>query len=249
MGMKMRSYAIGDIHGQLSLLQRAHALVERDKRAYADPDAPVVHVGDLVDRGPNSAGVVRYLRDGLDGGAPWIVLKGNHDRLFARFVLDPGWTDPALRMGLTWLHDLIGGTATLASYGVSDRALRTLRDAQAAAKDHVDPADLAFLERLSLHFAMGHAFFVHAGLRPGLAFELQQEQDLLWIRDPFLLDHRDHGALIVHGHTAIERPIHYRNRLNIDSRAGYGGPLTVVVIEGRDVWLLTDSGRVPILPL
>jgi serine/threonine protein phosphatase 1 len=209
----------------------------------------VVHVGDLVDRGPDSAGVIRYLRNGLGGGAPWIILKGNHDRLFARFVTNPDWIDPALRADFTWLHDLIGGKETLRSYGVSDTALNCLEDAQSAARDLVDPTDLAFLEALPLHYAKCHALFIHAGLRPGTPLEYQVEQDLLWIRDPFLLDHRDHGALVVHGHTAIARPIHYRNRLNIDSRAGYGGPLTTVVIEGRDVWSLTESGRVPILPL
>lgn len=245
----MRTYAIGDIHGQLSLLQQAHAVIEHDKRQCADPDAPIVHVGDLVDRGPDSAGVVRYLREGIGGGAPWIVLKGNHDRLFSRFVTDPEWTDPALRTGLTWLHHLIGGAATLASYGVPDSGLHDLPTAQAAAQDHVDPADIAFLEGLPLHFAKDGALFVHAGLRPGIPLHAQIEQDLLWIRDPFLLDSRDHGALVVHGHTAIERPLHYRNRLNIDSRAGYGGPLTTIVIENRDVWLLSEFGRVPILPL
>lgn len=245
----MRTYAIGDIHGQLALLQQAHALIDRDKRACRDPDAPVVHVGDLVDRGPDSAGVVQYLRDGVTGGAPWVVLKGNHDRMFARFVTDPQWVDPALRVDFTWLHELIGGVATLASYGVPAAALRNLTDAQAAARDHVDPADVAFLDARPLHFANGSALFIHAGLRPGVPLNAQVEQDLLWIRDPFLLDSRDHGALVVHGHTAIAKPLHYRNRLNIDSRARYGGPLTAVVIEGRDVWSLTESGRVPIMPL
>jgi serine/threonine protein phosphatase 1 len=245
----MRSYAIGDIHGQLSLLRQAHKWIDHDKRQTDDRDAPVIHLGDLVDRGPDSAGVVRYLREGVEGGAPWVVLKGNHDRLFARFVADPDWSDPALRAGFTWLHDLIGGIATLLSYGVPESALRDLSDAQRAARDNVDPRDVAFLSDLPLHFARGRAFFVHAGLRPGVPVTAQVEQDLLWIRDPFLLDTRDHGALVVHGHTAIMRPLHYRNRLNIDSRAGYGGPLTVVVIEGRDVWSLSESGRVPILPL
>ncbi len=245
----MRVYAIGDIHGQFKLLQKAHALIEQDKRRCADPDALIVHVGDLVDRGPDSAGVVRFLREGLDGGAPWVVLKGNHDRMFARFVTDPDWEDPALRTGLTWLHELIGGEATLASYGVPGSAVADLRDAQSAAKDYVDPRDAAFLDALPLHFAKGTALFVHAGLRPGVPLDAQIEQDLLWIRDPFLLDPRDHGALVVHGHTAIHRPLHYRNRLNIDSRAAYGGPLAAVVIEDRDVFLLSDAGRVPILPL
>ena len=245
----MRSYAIGDIHGQLARLQHVHDLIDRDKRAVSDPDAPIIHLGDLVDRGPDSAGVVRYLRGGVQGGAPWVVLKGNHDRLFHRFVTAPDWMDPALRPGFTWLHDLIGGIATLASYGVPETALGDVAQAQAAAHDLVSLEDLSFLDSLPLHYQRGHALFVHAGLRPGVPMDDQIEQDLLWIRDPFLLDTRDHGPLVVHGHTAIERPLHYRNRVNIDSRAGYGGPLTAIVIEGRDIWSLTDSGRVPLLPL
>ena len=76
----------------------------------------------------------------------------------------------------------------------------------------------------------------------------QTETDLVWIRTSFLDDRRDHGFLIVHGHTALDVPTHYGNRVNIDSSAAYGGPLTAVVIEGRDVWVLTDQGRRPLQP-
>jgi serine/threonine protein phosphatase 1 len=243
----MRSYAIGDIHGHLELLHRAHALIDADKRAVRDPDAPVVHLGDLVDRGPDCAGVVRYLRQGVDGGAPWVVLLGNHDRLMHRFVMAPDWHDPALRAGMNWLHDLIGGRATLASYGVT--RIESLTQAQAAARDHIDVEDLNFIAARPCHFSCGQVVFVHAGIRPGIPLEDQTEQDLVWIRDPFLHDTRDHGPLVVHGHTALTRPMHYRNRLNIDSGAAYGGPLTAIVIEGRDTFALTDQGRVPLVPL
>jgi serine/threonine protein phosphatase 1 len=243
----MRSYAIGDIHGHLALLHRAHALIDADKRAVRDLDAPVVHLGDLVDRGPDSAGVVRYLRQGVDGGAPWVVLLGNHDRLMRRFVTDPDWHDPALRLGMSWLHDLIGGRATLASYGVT--RIGSVQQAQSAARDHIDVEDLNFIAARPCQFACGNVVFVHAGIRPGIPLEAQTEQDLVWIRDPFLHDTRDHGLLVVHGHTALTRPLHYRNRLNIDSGAAYGGPLTAIVIEGRDTFALTDQGRVPIVPL
>lgn len=245
----MRSYAIGDIHGQLALLRRAHSLIEADKRRVGDADAPIVHVGDLVDRGPDSAGVVRYLREGVRDGAPWVVLKGNHDRLFERFVSDPDWRDPKLSNGLTYLHPLIGGQETLMSYGLFRKTSFHINEAQAEARQAVPPEDLSYLRDLPLKFAHGPVLFVHAGLRPGVPLCAQDEEDLLWIRDPFLLDTREHGFLVVHGHTAIHRPMHYRNRLNIDSRAGYGGPLTAVVLEGRNSFLLTQDGRVPILPL
>jgi serine/threonine protein phosphatase 1 len=245
----MRSYAIGDIHGQLVRLENAHRLIDADKRRVHDPDAPIVHVGDLVDRGPDSRGVIGFLRAGVLGGAPWIVLKGNHDRLLVRFVTDPAWEDPKLSPGLTYLHPLIGGQETLMSYGLYRMTSFHLRAAQTEAAKAIPHEDLAFLDSRPLTHSYGQVLFVHAGLRPGVPLQQQDEQDLLWIRDPFLFDTRDHGALVVHGHTAIERPMHYRNRLNIDTRAGYGGPLTAVVIEKRDCFLLTEDGRVPILPL
>ncbi|MBR3372357.1 MAG: serine/threonine protein phosphatase [Rhodobacteraceae bacterium] len=244
----MRSYAIGDIHGQVTLLQQAHALIDRDRKACRDMDAPVIHLGDLVDRGPDSAGVIRLLREGVDGGAPWVVLKGNHDRLFTRFLTDAGWRDPNIRDGLTYLHPLIGGAETLMSYGLYRPTSFHIKTVRANALAQVPPEDIAFLESCPLMYRQGDTLFVHAGIRPGVPLPQQAEQDLLWIRDPFLMDTRDHGPLIVHGHTAIPQPMHYRNRVNLDSRAGYGGPLTVAVFEGRQVFILTASGRVPLLP-
>jgi serine/threonine protein phosphatase 1 len=243
-----RTYAIGDIHGQLALLHHAHTLIEADRRATGDYDAPVIHLGDLVDRGPDSAGVIRFLREGVTGGAPWQVLLGNHDRLFLRFVTDPDWRDAKLSHGLTYLHPLIGGQETLMSYGLYRMTSHHLRDAQRQAADAVPPEDLAFLASLPLMQERGPALFVHAGIRPGVPLDAQAEEDLVWIREPFLSDDRDHGLLVVHGHTAIPRPLHYRNRLNLDSRAGYGGPLTCVVLEGRDVSLLTPDGRAHLTP-
>jgi serine/threonine protein phosphatase 1 len=96
---------------------------------------------------------------------------------------------------------------------------------------------------------IGDTLFVHAGIRPGIPLHSQIEDDLVWIREPFLSDARDHGALIVHGHTVVEAPTHYGNRVNIDTGAGYGGPVTAVALEGRDVFLITAKGRVPLLPL
>ncbi|MDD7970248.1 metallophosphoesterase family protein [Roseinatronobacter alkalisoli] len=244
----MRSYAIGDIHGQAGLLRQAHALIERDRKTCRDNDAPVIHLGDLVDRGPDSAGVIRLLREGISGGAPWVVLKGNHDRLFARFLTDPGWCDPHIREGLTYLHPLIGGAETLMSYGLYRPTSFHIKTVRANALAQVPPEDIAFLDSCPLMYRHDNALFVHAGIRPGVPLPQQTEQDLLWIRDPFLMDTRDHGPLIVHGHTAIPRPMHYRNRVNLDSRAGYGGPLTAAVIEDRQVSLLTESGRVPLVP-
>ena len=99
--------------------------------------------------------------------------------------------------------------------------------------------------RPSLHQAEG-LIFAHAGIRPGVALEDQTETDLVWIRHDFLSDPRDHGGLVIHGHTAIDHATHYGNRVNIDSSAAYGGPVSAVVVEGREVFLLTPSGRQPL---
>lgn len=245
----MRSYAIGDIHGQLALLLEAHELIAADRAAHGGADAaPVVHIGDLVDRGPDSAGVIEFLRAGQAEGQDWIVLKGNHDRMFSGFLDDPWARDPGLRSELGWLHPRLGGAQTLKSFGLREPGNRPLDQVHREALAAVSPQVRDWLRDLPVSFRRGEAVFVHAGIRPGLALAQQEENDLLWIRDVFLNDTRDHGFLVVHGHTAISRARHYGNRLNIDSSAGYGGPLSTVVIEGRDAWLLGYDGRKPLLP-
>jgi serine/threonine protein phosphatase 1 len=243
----MRSYAIGDIHGHLNKLHILHDRIADDMAVHGA--APIVHVGDLVDRGPDSAGVIEYLMTGLSHGQDWVVLKGNHDRMFAGFIRNHAYQDPRLFSGLSWLHPRLGGAATLASYGVmhpSDRPVPPVhRDAQAA----VPETHLAFIENLPVWHQRGEVIFVHAGIRPGIPMALQVEDDLVWIREPFLIETASHGALIVHGHTALDEPVHYGNRLNIDSGAAYGGPMTAVVIEGTEVFHLTAAGRVPLRPL
>jgi serine/threonine protein phosphatase 1 len=107
----------------------------------------------------------------------------------------------------------------------------------------------AFLAGLPTLIQRGDVVFVHAGIRPGVPLDQQVEDDLTWIRDGFLTDPVSHGPLIVHGHTVVDAPTHYGNRVNIDSGAAYGGPLSSVVIEGRDVWHLTDAGRVKLVPV
>ncbi len=244
----MRTYAIGDIHGHLDLLRDAHDKIARDRLRTGDRDAPVIHLGDLVDRGPDSRGVIEYLRTGQDGGEPWVVLKGNHDRMFAGFLADPSWQDPGLRSDLSWLHPRLGGAATLASYGVRAAGDRPLAPVHAEAVAAVPQAHREFLAGLPTWRQRGDVVFVHAGIRPGTPMEMQAETDLVWIRKGFLEETRDLGVLVVHGHTALDMPKHYGNRVNIDSGAAYGGLLTTIVVEGRDVWTLEDQGRVPLLP-
>jgi serine/threonine protein phosphatase 1 len=246
--MTHRIYAIGDIHGQLDMLRGAHDLIAMDRAIADDPDAQVVHIGDLVDRGPDSRSVIDVLMNGQARGAPWVVIKGNHDRLFTRFVDNPDYHDPAILSGLHWLHPRLGGNTTLASYGVTDALDRPLAEVHKQAVQKVPTEHLDYINGLPVQYVLKDLWFVHAGIRPGIAAEDQVEDDLLWIRAGFLDDPRDHGALVVHGHTAMDDPQNYGNRLNIDSGAGYGRPMTVVVIEGRNVWRLTPGGRQPLCP-
>lgn len=237
----MHIYAIGDIHGHLGLLRIAHDLIA-DDMARQGP-GPVIHVGDLVDRGPDSRGVIDFLIAGLARGEDWVVLKGNHDRMFTRFLRDPWDPEPGLRAELSWLHPRLGGADTLRSYGVANAGDRPVEKVHAEAVQAVPASHLDFLAaRPTLHQA-GEAAFVHAGIRPGVPLANQAETDLVWIRDPFLHETASFGPLIVHGHTALDAATHYGNRLNLDSGAAYGGPLSAVVIEGRDAALLTPAGR------
>jgi serine/threonine protein phosphatase 1 len=241
----MHCYAIGDIHGHLDLLKAAHDRIADDMAH--NGKGPLIHVGDLVDRGPDCRGVIDHLASGIARGEDWIVLKGNHDRMFARFLRDPLDPEPGLRADLGYLNPKIGGGATLASYGVRNAADRPVKPVHAEAIAAVPASHRSFVENLPVMHSHGEAVFVHAGIRPGVALKDQTETDLLWIRTPFLEDTTSHGPLIVHGHTAIDRARHYGNRLNLDSGAAYGGPLSAVVIEGRDAWLLTDAGRVALI--
>lgn len=245
----MRSYAIGDIHGHLDKLQDLHGLIAADRAACGDDfDAPVIHIGDLVDRGPDSKGVIQWLIDGQARGENWVTLRGNHDRMFRGFMTDPDYHDPRLRPDLYWLHERLGGADTLSSYGVKGSGERFLHDLHADARRAVPQQHLDFLDALPNYHLRGDCLFVHAGIRPGVGLHDQSEDDYLWIRKEFHEDTRDHGALVVHGHTPVDRVTHHGNRLNIDTGAGYGKPMSAVVIEGRAVFQLTERGRQRIAP-
>jgi serine/threonine protein phosphatase 1 len=205
--------AIGDIHGSLRKLRE---LIARCSR-YADGrPMTLVLLGDYIDRGPESAGVIRYVID-LQSRPPErvIALKGNHEGM-ALGVIDG--TTPAEY----WTAQ--GGAATLRSYGAE--STRELPGA------HVD-----WLRSLPLSYDDGRRFFVHAGIDPQKPLDTQREQDLLWIREPFLSDGRDHGRLIVHGHTPLETdtPDLRSNRLNLDTGAVFGGPLTAAIFSEAEV--------------
>lgn len=246
--MTQTIYAIGDIHGDLAQLLEAHHRIEVDRQARSITDYKVVHVGDLVDRRPDSKGVLDHLIAGRKRREPWVVLKGNHDRLFEWFLEDATRKDPVLRPDYTWLHPRMGGRDTLGSYGVVVNDGYDLEALHQEAVSAVPQSHRDYLAGLSLSFETEHFFFVHAGIRPGVPLSEQTEDDLLWIRHDFLDATDQHPKIIVHGHTPVDDVTHYGNHINIDTGAAYGKKLSTIVIEGQDVWLLEGSERVPLRP-
>lgn len=241
-------YAIGDIHGHLEQLQRVHDLIATDKAKYQLEGANVVHIGDLVDRGPNSNGVIDFLKQGQENGQPWIVIKGNHDRLFHKFLSDPNWVDARLRADLYWLHPRMGGTATLASYGINADANRTMLELFTDSKDHIPAEHHGWLNALPLWFETAELLFVHAGIQPAVKITEQLEDDLLWIRNDFLTYPHPHAKMVVHGHTMVAAVEVHPNRINIDTGAGRGDRLSAIVVEGDQVWQLHSDGRRELSP-
>lgn len=237
-------YAVGDIHGHLDQLEIALARIERDGGA----DARVVFLGDLVDRGPDSRAVIERLSTGVAAGRPWTVLRGNHDRMMSYYLEERPRIDPQILIGMGWFSPRIGGVETLASYGVTVGDGRRHYEVHAEARAAVPDLHLDFVAGLQSHLLVGELLFVHAGIRPGLALAQQTEDDMCWIRGTFL-DHTDpHPWFVVHGHTQLPEAKHYGNRVNLDSGAGYGRPITAAVFEGRQVWQLTETGRQPLTP-
>jgi serine/threonine protein phosphatase 1 len=237
-------YAIGDIHGQLAELHRVLDLIEAD----GGKDAHIVFMGDYTDRGPDSKGVLDLLIKGRDEGRNWTFLMGNHDRMFSWFMVEYPRHDAHLPVELYWLHQRLGGDTTMASYGVSvEPSLRKTAVHEAALKA-VPQAHVDFLRELKLTYETEDLFFVHAGIDPDVALADQKEHDLLWIRKEFHSIDAAHPKIIVHGHTPVDQATHYGNRINLDSGAGYGKPLTAAVLEGAACSVLTDQGRVPLLP-
>ena len=239
-----RTYAVGDIHGHLDKLEEALDLIAADRARTGDDEAAVVFVGDLVDRGPDARGVIERLMRGMAEDEPWIVLRGNHDQMFLDYLASggPDGAPEAAR----WLNANLGGTETLASYGIRKRVIDTRSRLIARAVEAVPDAHVAFLQDRPYYYLTDDVVFVRAGIRPHVPLRDQLEIDMLWIRQGFLDDPTDHGRLVVHGHTALYEVTHFGNRVDIDGGAAYGRPLLPVVVEGREIAVLTCAGRQPL---
>jgi serine/threonine protein phosphatase 1 len=221
-----RIYAIGDIHGCLTQLVALHAAIAADlaRRPVAAP--LLVHIGDYVDRGPDTAGVIELLRHGPPiAGVPTVNLKGNHEQTMIEALAGER------AAGTDWLFH--GGKPALASYGLDPEGPR---EAWGSA---VPAAHVAFLHGLTMMHREGGYLFAHAGIRPGVPLDRQAPEDLLRIRQPFLFTEQDLGVVVVHGHTPASAPVIRTNRIGIDTGAVFGGKLTCVVLEGTTLGFLT----------
>jgi serine/threonine protein phosphatase 1 len=228
-----RVYAIGDVHGRLDLFEQLIAMIEADDAGRGAAETTIILLGDLIDRGPDSAGVV-------DAARAWgerrrvRAIAGNHEEM----LLKSFGRLETLRHFLRF-----GGRETLLSYPIS-RSLyeqMNLEELQAHLPDLVPSEHIGYFEAMEDRIAIGDYLFVHAGIRPGVPVEQQKIADMRWIRDTFIDDPRDHGVVVVHGHTICDQVEEMPNRIGIDTGAFMSGRLTSLALEGTSRWYLTAS--------
>ena len=241
----LRAYAVGDVHGRLDLLLDLVGRIERDNARRPPARTYLIFLGDLVDRGPDSNGVVDHLLRRPPAFAHNVFLKGNHEEFLLRVLA--GEEDVVV----DWLA--YGGYECADSYGVSKgwtlnaTPSEIVKRLQAA----VPEAHRTFLEGMADTFRFGDYLFVHAGIRPGVPVGEQSVKDLRWIREGFLESSADHGLIVVHGHTIVEEPEERANRIALDTGAYRSGVLTSVGLERGHRWFIqareseaqAESGR------
>jgi serine/threonine protein phosphatase 1 len=232
----LRIYCVGDVHGRSDLLSGVSDAIARDLDARPIGKALTICLGDYVDRGPDSAGVIDLLARG-DFPTPLETLRGNHEVMMLGFLAEP------LELG-AWRR--FGGLDTLLSYGVptEDPALgigfETARETLLA---RMPARHVAFLKSTRSYVSIDGYFFCHAGVRPGVPLDAQDPRDLMWIRDDFLSYEGDFGKMIVHGHTPVAKAEIHENRINIDTKAFASGRLTCLVLEGSGQGFLSGADR------
>jgi len=218
-----RVYAVGDIHGRVDLLSRLHDLIKADATNASSSRKLIIYLGDYVDRGETSKGVIDLLLDEPPDGFETIFLKGNHEEMMLGFM------DNAA-VGAMWLHN--GGDATVNSYGVRMAVPSSMDhryfEMQQVLRERVPDRHLAFIREMDLYHTEGGYLFVHAGVQPGIPIENQTSQDLLWIRYEFIASCADHG------HTISDELEIWPNRIGIDTGAYYTNVLTCLVLEGTE---------------
>ncbi len=227
-----RLYAIGDVHGRSDCLDALIARIDADDARRGKSATRLVFLGDLIDRGTDSRGVIERSML-LAGSRACNFVMGNHEE-----VLVDAWEGDR---AAARLFARIGGAETLVSYGADPAGLDSA-DADAIVaimRAHIPADHVAFVRGFTDGYRAGDYLFVHAGIMPGVALDDQSPADLRWIRDRFLRDTRDHGAMIVHGHSITagvdERP----NRIGIDTGAYATGTLTALGVEAAERWFVS----------
>jgi serine/threonine protein phosphatase 1 len=230
-----RAYAVGDIHGRLDLLDRLLDQIRDDSAARPARKTFLIFLGDLIDRGPDSKGVIDRLAAKPLPGARAIHLMGNHEEAMLS-VLEG-------KKGIIWNWLKFGGAECVQSYGLDPERLSQLSEDEAVMRVRMAvPAEhRRFLAGFADTFSFGDYLFVHAGIRPGLPLEQQQPKDLRWIREPFLNDPGDHGRIVVHGHTIVDSIEEYGSRIGIDTGAYRSGVLSAIAIEDDQRWYLSTA--------
>jgi len=235
-----RIYAIGDIHGRLDLLERLLDLIAADAAQSPPEHLAVIFLGDLIDRGPQSRGVVERVAAGPSPHGPlaaaeWVALCGNHEDYLLTFLADT-------RVGPSWFKN--GGFETVRSYAgaAADQAEGDLAALQMALLRTLPRPHLRFLSGLPVTHVEGDYFFVHAGVRPKVALKDQDPADMMWIRGQFLGSDADFGKVVVHGHSVVPDPDIRSNRIGIDTGAWRTGRLTALVLEDAQRRFLEAKG-------
>lgn len=229
----VRVYAIGDIHGRNDLLQGLLAQIEADDRARGSAETQIVFLGDLVDRGPDSAGVIETAMALRGQGRMVRYLMGNHEEVFVKACRERD--TKTLRFFLK-----IGGDATLQSYPITRAEYIDLDIEQLADRLEtlVPEEHLAFLESFEDMILLGDYAFVHAGIRPGVPFAEQKKSDLRWIREEFVGQRGDLEKVVIYGHTIYDEIDERGSRIGIDTGAYASGKLTAIGLEGGERWYL-----------
>jgi serine/threonine protein phosphatase 1 len=235
-----RAYAVGDVHGRLDLLDGLLAKIEQDVARRPARRNLLVMLGDLIDRGPDSRGVVERMRTYAHDAIKPYFLAGNHEEVLLRIL------NGERGILANWLQ--FGGAECLKSYGCDPAKLdiRNERAALLTVARAIPQEHARFLAGFADSISFGDYLFVHAGIRPGVDLSLQAQVDLRWIRSPFLEDSADHGVMVIHGHSihpvVEERP----NRIGIDTGAYRSGVLTALAMEGASRWILDTSQSVDV---
>lgn len=230
-------YAVGDIHGECALLEQLlDRILEDAATAGAGQAATIIFLGDYIDRGPDSRGVLERLSGRPPAGVEWRFLRGNHEQALLDFLTDP-------EAASAWLR--FGGVETLASYGLlappGTLDPKRLEALASQLEERLPPRHLDFLRRCEMMAVVGDYAFVHAGVDPALPLDQQRPEDLLWMREGFIDRPVRGGHVIVHGHTVVETPLVEGNRIAIDTGAYATGRLTAVVLAGRERRILQTA--------